>query len=93
METGEQDLHGMLVFITAVRPITDSPDMLCSIGGRLRAQDAVTFSTETAIDTDQGQCPQLVETRYAKVRARVPAGSVWTFAQSVQPESQLAGER
>lgn len=91
LETGEQDLEGSTVFIEAIRPMTDSPDVMVSLGGRFRAQDAITYSAESAI-ADDGTCGIEVETRYAKARMRVPAGSVWTYARAVQPLAQLAGE-
>lgn len=92
METSEQDLEGSLVFISGVTPLTDSPDMLCSIGGRMRPQGTVSYSAESAVNADDGMCPQLIETRYARVRARVPAGSVWAYCRAVQPEAVLAGD-
>jgi hypothetical protein len=93
IDTPEQDLEGNLVFISGVRPMTDCPDVLVSIGGRLRPQDAVSFSSESAVGAYDGICPALVETRYAKARARHPAGSTWTYSRGVQPEASPAGDR
>lgn len=92
METPRADLGGNLVFIDSVRPLTDSPDAMVSIGGSMTAQASISYSSESAIDVD-GQCPCLIETRYAKGRLRIPSGSVWTYAKGVQPSAQLAGER
>jgi hypothetical protein len=92
LETAEQDLQGVMVFVSGLRPMTDSPDMMCSVGYRSTAQAAVNYTAESAIDTKQGQCPQRIETRYARARARVPAGAVWEYARGVEPEVQAAGE-
>lgn len=91
METEEADSGGDLVFVSAVRPLTDATAALVSIGGRLNAQDAVTYGSETAINA-QGDCPQLVETRYARAKLRIPAAATWTFARGVQPLSVPAGD-
>lgn len=93
IETSEQDGEGDMVFVSSVRPITDCADALVSIGYRNTAQSAIAFSSETAIDVIQGQCPQLVEGRYLKARFRAPAGSVWTYALGVQPNAQISGSR
>lgn len=93
METAEQDLEGDIVFIEGIIPLTDSPDLVCSVGGRFTAQEDVVYTAESPIETDNGSCSMQVETRYARVRARVPAGKVWSYARAVQPQASLAGDR
>lgn len=91
MESAEEDLEGTLVFLTGVRPLTDSPDVFCSVGTRLTAQAAIVYKAETEIDS-RGWCPARVETRYARVRVRIEAESTWTYCRSLQPDAVLAGE-
>ena len=91
IETDEQDTGGDLIFITGVRPLTDASTALISIGSRLNAQAAVAYSAESSL-TAQGDCPQLVEARYARAKLRIPAASVWSYARAVQPESVMAGD-
>lgn len=91
VDTEEVDSGGDLIFISDVRPLTDATTALVSIGGRMNAQAAVAYSEETALD-DTGDCPQLVETRYARARVRIPAASSWSYVRGVQPESVLAGD-
>lgn len=91
LETGEVDLEGSTVFVEAVRPMTDCADVVASIGGRFRAQDAVAYTGENGLE-DDGVCPIEVETRYARARLRMPAGSIWTYASGIQPLAQEAGE-
>lgn len=93
LETSETDLEGDLVFINGARPITDCAGAMLSIGGRLVPTAAITYSPESPISDGDGMCPQLVETRYAKARVRMPAGQVWSYARAVQPDAQLAGDR
>ena len=90
IETASVDL-GQMMFIAGMRVMTDSPDVLVSSGSRLSPQATVVYSDETTID-DQGWAPQLVETRYARAKCRLPAGSTWLYARAVQPDAQLAGE-
>lgn len=93
METSEQDLEGNLVFISSLAPITDASDLVCSIGGRLSVKQTVSYSAETPMEETDGTCSQRVETRYARARARVPAGASWSFVRGVQPDAQVAGDR
>lgn len=91
METDEQDLEGQLVFVSAMRPLTDSPNAAMSVGCRISAQATVSYTDETTVNED-GECGVLVETRYARARLRIPAASVWTYARGVQPEAIAAGD-
>lgn len=91
LETGEQDLQGTCVFVEAMRPMTDSPDVMMSCGTRMTAQEAIVYTGENGLGID-GCCPIEAETRYAKARMRIPAASDWTYARSVQPIAQPAGE-
>lgn len=90
IETGEQDLEGMLVFVQGVRPLTDSPDAAVSIGCRISPQGTVFYTDESFVDGN-GYCGFTIETRYARGRLRVPAGSTWSYARALQPDSVLAG--
>lgn len=92
LEADEQDGVGAVLFVEAVRPMTDSPDAVISLGSRMRPQDTVAYTDETAIG-DDGVCPQLLEARYIKPRMRIPAGSVWTYARGFQPVADKAGDR
>lgn len=92
IETDEQDSQGTLIFINGMMPMTDCAAALCSVGGRMTAQQAApTYSPESAVNPD-GNCPMLVETRYAKARLRCPAGASWTYARGIQPDVMAAGD-
>jgi hypothetical protein len=91
LETDEQDAEGNLIFVTNIRPLTDCSTVLVSIGGRMNGQVPVTYSPETPIDA-QGDAGQLIETRYARAKLRMPAGSVWTSCRGVQPDFEIAGD-
>jgi hypothetical protein len=95
METPEEDGNGRRVFLSAARPMTDCPTAAVSIACRETAQASRTYTAETTVDSD-GDCPidgGGIETRYAAVRLRTPAGAVWTYAMGVEPEFRFTGSR
>lgn len=92
LESDERENDGKMAFISSVRPITDCAAGMVSIASRNVPQAASIYSSETAIDTQQGQAPCLVEARYIRGRLRCPAGSTWTYAKGLQPEIQASGD-
>jgi len=92
LETPEQDGMGRRMQINAVRPITDSPDAVCSLAARDSLQASSSYSAETALNTI-AVCPQRVEARYARARVRLPLGSNWSYARGVEPDFRLTGTR
>lgn len=92
IETEEQDAQGQLIFIgEGLIPITDCSNVVGSIGYRMRAQDAVSYTAESALN-QRGYCPMTIEARYARGRMRFPSGSTWTYARGIQPDVQPAGD-
>lgn len=91
IDTASGDADGPLVFVSGLTPMTDSPDALCSIGYRMRAQDAVAFTEEIVVN-EGGLCPITLEARYCKGRLRIPAGSLWRYARGIKPDIGVAGE-
>lgn len=94
LETGEQDGKGRRMNIQGLRPITDDPNVLMSVGYRetLNGQTAINYTTENAIGVN-GIAPAKIDTRYARSRARHPAGSIWVYDTGVEPEFKLTGKR
>lgn len=95
LETPEQDGNGRRFFVSNVCPMTDCPTVGASVGARDTAQAATVYTTEVAVN-DIGLCPVDgggVDTRYAKVKVRMPAGSDWTYAMGIEPEFRMTGWR
>lgn len=92
LETSEQDGQGRRMQVNGLRPITDSPDVVCSLATRSTIQATSTYTTETGLNTI-GVCPQRVDTRYARARGRIPSGSIWSYARGVEPEFRMTGTR
>jgi hypothetical protein len=92
LETPEQDGMGRRYLISGLRPMTDSPDAVCSIAARALQSDSSVYTAETAREVT-GVCPQRIDTRYARAKCRIPAGSVWTYAMGIEPEFRMTGTR
>lgn len=95
LETPEQDGNGRRFFVSNVCPMTDCPTVGASVGARDTAQAATVYTAEVAVN-DIGLCPVDgggVDTRYAKVKVRMPAGSDWTYAMGIEPEFRMTGWR
>jgi hypothetical protein len=89
--TSEQALGQRRMNVNGMWPITDAADCYCALLKRNKLNGEAEEGDESAID-DDGRCPMLQETRYARARLRVPAAEPWTFATGVDPEVLPAGE-
>lgn len=91
LSTSEQALGTKRMNIDALWPITDADALFCSVLKRDKLNGEAEEGSESALDAD-GRCPMLDETRYARARMRIPAGTDWSFATGVDPEVYPAGE-
>jgi hypothetical protein len=80
------------IYVNGMRPITDAPTVFGSVYGRETRMGVAVQSAETAVNAI-GVCPQRVSTRYARGKARVPAGTSWTFATGIEAEIMPDGKR
>ena len=95
METPEQDGDGKRFFVSAIRPQTDCASAAISIAARDTAQATSVYTAETTVN-DIGLCPIQgggIDTRYARVKLRNPAGTTWTYAMGIEPEFRMTGTR
>ena len=90
--TPEQGDDNKRVRIRGFKPITDSPDALGSIVYRDTVQTTATTSDESAINPI-GLCEQNLNTRYARCKVRIPAGSSWTYIAAIEPDFVGVGSR
>ena len=91
LETAEQTLDRRMR-VKGLRPVTDAATCYTSIGKRETLQEAVSYSTEQAINV-RGLCPANVDTRIARAKVRIPAATTWEFATGVEPEYAQRGKR
>lgn len=90
-ETAEQGTDGQRVFVRGFRPITDAATLYGSASYRDTQQASVTAGTEVLISTRTGRCDMRKSTRYTRFKARIPAGTAWTFSAGVEPDMELEG--
>lgn len=91
IEAPESGLDGYRMEINGVRPVTDAATVYASIAKRDALNGEPELGDESEMDSD-GYCPLLEETRYARGRIRIPAGTEWTFCSGFAPDVRRAGE-
>lgn len=93
LETAEQALdNNRRVYVNGIRPITDATDARGSIRHRSVLSETPTEVSESTINSN-GICPMRRDTRYARAKIRIPAGTAWTFATGIEPEFSQTGMR
>ena len=93
LDTAQIDTGGQMVFTTQLIPLTDCSIAFGSIGTRNNANAAITYTAESQID-DMGQISiNPTESRYQRMRLRLPAGAGWSYARGVHPDTIVAGDR
>jgi hypothetical protein len=92
LETPEQSLEGRRVRVKGLEPRTDAATVYGSVRYRSNAQSTLQQSAETLVNT-HGMCPQNIDTKLVRGRARIPAGTNWTFIMGVEPVFAQTGKR
>lgn len=90
LESAEQGTDGTRVFFRGFRPVTDSATVYGSIKYRDDTSGAVSTTAESLKSTRTGLCNVRISARYGRMKARIPAGTTWTFIAGVEPD--VAGE-
>lgn len=86
LETAEQGTDGRRVKLKiGFRPITDATACFGSASRRETLQEAIAWGTESAMNAITSICNMLLDTRYSRLKCRIPAGTVWTFINGVEP--------
>ncbi len=91
LETAEQGLDGRRIGVHPFRPVTDAPSLYGTISYREMTSDTTTYLTEIAKNTWTGLCDVDRSTRYSRMKIRIPASTVWTFAAGVEPDIRQEG--
>lgn len=90
MDTPEQGGDGRRIRVRGFRPVSDAATIYGSLSTRDTAQATPVYGSEVAVNS-VGVCPFNVDTRYARGRIRIPAGTAWNFAAGIEPDVALAG--
>ncbi len=92
IDSAEEGITGQRIMVKGFSPITDAPVVYGSISFRENLQALATYGSENLINA-KGVIPQRQSTRYARMRSRIPAGTVWTYIEGVEPDFGAAGKR
>jgi hypothetical protein len=86
LETSEQGTNGQRIKLKiGFRPISDALTVYGSASRRENLQSAVSAGSESLVNPTTGICNMLVDTRYSRFKCRIPAGTVWTFINGLEP--------
>lgn len=92
LETGEQGTDENTVTIRGFRPITDASSVYGRISHRMTQAQSVTNDAEVSISSRTGRIdPKIRDTRYARMRLRIPAATTWTFCSGIVPDIEQTG--
>jgi hypothetical protein len=92
IQTGEQGTDGQRIMVNGFRPITDAASVYGSCSLRENQQQAAVSNNEIAVNSRTGKCDMRQSTRYSRFKIRIPAGTAWTFASGVEPDTSEDGE-
>jgi hypothetical protein len=95
LETAEQGTDGRRVKMkVGFRPVSDAVTVFGSASRRENLQQPAAAGFERAANAKTGICNMLVDTRYSRLKCRIPAGQVWTFINGVEPaDLKATGKR
>lgn len=93
IETGEQGTNEKRLFVKGFRVITDAPAVFGSVSFRDSPQAKYNYTSEVGID-QTGTCLVAgggIDTRYSRIKVRIPLGTVWSYASAVEPDGTMTG--
>lgn len=90
--TASKGGDGNRIRVRGFRPVSDSATVYGSLSTRDTASATEAVTAETAMNA-VGICPQNVNTRYARGKIRIPAGTSWTYLNGIEPDVVSEGKR
>lgn len=92
LETSEQGTDSrMISMMEGFRPVTDAATIYGSVGYRNTTSETPTYLAERAVFPRSGMVHHRIESRYMRMKSRVPAGTTWSYAAGVEPGIKTAG--
>jgi hypothetical protein len=86
LETPEQGTDGQRIKLKiGFRPVSDAPTVYGSASRRENQQSTASAGTESLVNSTTGICNMLLDTRYSRFKCRIPAETVWSFINGVEP--------
>jgi hypothetical protein len=91
LETSEQGTDGRRIGIWGFRPVIDAPSIYGSASYRELVSNTPTSLAEIAMNARTGRCDLRRSTRYSRMKVRIPAATLWTYAAGVEPDIRQEG--
>jgi len=91
MVTPEQGADAQRIYVNGFRPISDAGSLYGSLIYRDTQFSTTTTTSEAAVSTRTGRCDMRRDTRYARVKVRIPSATTWTFCAGVEPDVTATG--
>lgn len=93
LETGEQGADGNTFTVRGFRPITDAATIYGRVSHRMTQSGSFTNDDEVLINSRTGRVDnKMRDTRYARLKLRIPSATSWTFCAGVVPDLEPTGE-
>ncbi len=91
MVTPEQGADAQRIYVNGFRPISDAGSLYGSLIYRDTQFATTTTTSEASVSTRTGRCDMRRDTRYARVKVRIPSATTWTFCAGVEPDVTATG--
>ena len=93
METGEQGTDENTITVRGFRPVTDSATLYGRVSHRMTQAGSVTNDAEVTLSSRTGRVDtKMRDTRYARMRVRIPSAASWTFCAGIVPDIVQSGQ-
>ena len=93
LETAEQAAEPNRIRVRGFRPVTDATTVYGSCSSRETLQESAVAGSEILASSRTGRCDLDKSTRYSRLKVRVPASVIWTYAAGVEPDIVTDGEQ
>lgn len=91
LETAEQGTDGQRIKMkVGFRPVSDALTVYGSASMRENLQGLAVSGAESLVNAKTGICNMRVDTRYSRFKCRIPAGTVWSYINGVEPDDLKA---
>lgn len=91
LETGEQGNDTGTFTIRGMTPITDAATIYGRVSHRMTQAQSVANDAEVLINSRTGRVDVMRDSRYARMKLRIPSATSWTFCAGVVPDIVTTG--
>ena len=94
LTTGELQLNeGGRAFVSSVLPISDAAGVAVDLGTRTLLSGSISYSGESTINSQTGECSFRSESPYHTIKFRIPAGESWNYIKGYKLKVNATGNK